>query len=501
MLSWLLALLTAALLIFIFPKFDIAWFAPIALTPLLVAIAKESRARRRFWLGYACGAVYWFGVCYWIQFVLSVHGGMGDALGWLVFTLFCLAKALQMGVFATLAGFAMRRSWAVPAVAALWVAIEWTHGPLGFAWLDLGNAASDMQIPMRLAPFTGVYGVSFLFAMMSAAVALAILRRPRVQLAWMLLLPLLYLLPALPAPQRGDATAIVVQPNIPEDTEWTPQTFERTEQRLAVLTLGPIMNRQHAADFLVWPEVPAPLYDDDPALHQLAANLARESHASFLLGVVGRTEDHSILNSALLLSPNGDFVSRYDKVNLVPFGEFVPWPLGAITKKISTEAGDFRPGDKVIVSQTDGHKIGTFICYESVFPNFIRRFARDGAEVLFNLSNDSWFGKSAARDQHLRIVRMRAAENRRWIVRATNNGITASIDPAGRVVHSVPSYTEITARLNYGYVRSNTLYTEWGDWFVLLCGVIALASVWPFAFQNGTLKRINPSSAAIFTGV
>ena len=478
MLNWLLAVLTAALLIFTFPKFDVIWFAPIALTPLLVAVCRESGARMRFWLGYACGVTYWFGVCYWIQFVLAVHGGMGETVGWLVFTLFCLAKAIQMGVFAVLAGYAMRRSWAVPAVAALWVAIEWTHGPLGFAWLDLGNAASDMQIPMRLAPFTGVYGLSFVFVVMSATVALALMRRPRVQLGWILVLPLLYLLPALPPERRGEATAMVVQPNIAEDTEWTARTFEQTERRLAILTLGPVLNGQGAADILVWPEVPAPLYDDDPALRQLAGNLARESKASFLLGVVGHAEDRGVLNSAMLLSPTGGFVSRYDKVNLVPFGEFVPWPLGAITKKISTEAGDFQAGNRVVVSQAGEHKIGTFICYESVFPNFIRGFARDGAEVLFNLSNDSWFGKSAARDQHLRIVRMRAAENRRWIVRSTNNGITAAIDPAGRVAQTVPSYVEITARLNYGYVRGTTVYTRWGDWFVVICALISAAAMW-----------------------
>ena len=121
-------------------------------------------------------------------------------------------------------------------------------------------------------------------------------------------------------------------------------------------------------------------------------------------------------------------VSRYDKVNLVPFGEFVPWPFG-FANKISTEVGDFAPGQRVVVSPVGDHKIGTFICYESVFPNFVRKFAADGAEVLFNISNDGWFGKSAAREQHLSMVRMRAAENRRWILRSTNDGITATIDP------------------------------------------------------------------------
>jgi apolipoprotein N-acyltransferase len=170
-------------------------------------------------------------------------------------------------------------------------------------------------------------------------------------------------------------------------------------------------------------------------------------------------------------------VSRYDKVNLVPFGEFVPWPLGYLAHKISTEAGDFKPGTQVVVSQENGHKIGTFICYEAVFPGFVRKFAANGAEVMFNLSNDSWFGKSAARYQHLKIVRMRAAENARWILRSTNDGISGAIDPAGRVIREAPSFEAVSVRVHYDYRTDKTFYTEWGDWFVALCALIAIAGV------------------------
>jgi apolipoprotein N-acyltransferase len=194
-LSYALAVLTAVLLILAFPRFDIVWLAPVALSPQLVAMAREPRPRRRFLLGYACGIVYWGGVCYWIDFVLAFYGGLGSVAGGAVFLLFCLYKGLHMGVFALVAGIAMRSPWAIPGVSALWVAIEVTHGPLAFAWLPLGNAGIDMGVPMRLAPYTGVYGLSFVFMMMSVALALAVLRRPRWQLAWLLPLPLLILLP------------------------------------------------------------------------------------------------------------------------------------------------------------------------------------------------------------------------------------------------------------------------------------------------------------------
>jgi apolipoprotein N-acyltransferase len=472
-LNWLLALVSAALLILAFPRFEISWLAPVALTPLIVAMARERRPARRFLMGWTCGIVDWFGVCYWIQFVLSFHGGMGDAEGWAVFTLFALAKGLHMAFFALFAGILTRRWWAVPAVAALWVAVEVTHGPLGFAWLALGNAGIDMSVPMRLAPYTGVYGLSFVFAATATALALAALGRPRIELAWLLALPLLALLPKLPPAERGRDAAVLVQPNISETEDWTPGTVDRMERRQVALTLQSVLAQTSPApDLAVWPEVPAPLYFyEDPRFRGYIEGLARAARTSLLIGVVAHTPDHAPLNSAVLVSPEGVALSRYDKVNLVPFGEFVPWPFGWLTQHISTEAGDFAAGRSVVVSPIGAHRMGTFICYESVFPNFVRRFAADGAEVLVNISNDGWFGKSAARRQHLEIVRMRAAENRRWILRSTNDGITATIDSSGRMRGELPPYTEATSYTGFTYIGEKTLYTRWGDWFPLLCAV------------------------------
>jgi apolipoprotein N-acyltransferase len=471
------AVLTALLLVLAFPKFDLAWLAPVAFTPLLLAVSREPSGLRRFFLGYIAGVVYWFGVCYWIQFVLSFHGGLGEVAGWAAFLLFCLAKALHMGTFALLAGIAMRTAWAVPGVAALWVALEITHGPLGFAWFALGNAGIDMSIPMRLAPYTGVYGLSFVFAMLATGLALAILRRPRRQLSCLLALPLLILLPRLPDEPRGKELAVLVQPNLSETEKWTPESVDRMQRRLVFLSLQGVMAGKDQPSLVVWPEVPAPLYyEEDARFRGYLNDLARESHAWVLAGVVGHAPDGAPLNSAVLVSPQGELVSRYDKMYLVPFGEFVPWPF-AFVNKISTEVGDFRAGDKVVVSPVGQHKIGAFICYESVFPHLVRRFAAGGAGVLFNLSNDGWFGKTAAREQHLKIVRMRAAENHRWILRATNDGITATIDPAGRLRGTLPSYLEAASRSGFSYIGQTTVYTRFGDWFALVCAIAAAAAL------------------------
>jgi apolipoprotein N-acyltransferase len=475
-LNWALALLSAVLLILTFPKANFTWLAPVALTPLLVALARELRPFRRFLLGWGAGVVYWFGVCYWIQYDLAVHGGVSDAVAWALFLLFAVAKALHLAVFALLAGFLMRRWWAVPSVAALWVAVEVTHGSLGFAWLTLGNAGIDMGIPMRLAPITGVYGLSFLFVTMAAALALAALRRPRRELLWLALVPLTVLLPRMPEARRGNQTALLVQPNLSETEEYTTQSLDQMEQHLVELSLrGVLADIANPPSIVVWPEMPAPLYyNQDAKFRKYTTDLTQATRAYLLMGVVAHTPQGAPLNSALLLSPSGRPLSRYDKVNLVPFGEFVPWPFGFVNK-ISTEAGDFAAGQRVVVSPVNGHGIGTFICYESVFPNFVRQFARDGAEVLFNISNDGWFGRSAARRQHLEIVRMRAAENRRWLLRATNDGITATIDPAGRLRGTLPMYTEATSTTGFSYIAGETLYTRFGDWFPLLCAVLTLA--------------------------
>ena len=476
MLSWVLALASAGLLIVIFPRFSLVWFAPIALTPLLLAVVRESRPMRRFLLGWTAGIVYWFGVCYWIQFVLAVHGGVGQAAGWALLVLFCLAKAIHLGVFAVLAGILMQRWWAAPTVAALWVAIEVTHGYLGFAWLTLGNAGIDMSVPLRIAPYTGVYGISFLFALTAVVLALAILRRPRMELAWVVLVPLVVLLPRLPDAGNGTSTALLAQPNFSESEEWQPAMLERAVRRQVSLSLQTALGQTaQPPELIVWPEVPAPFYyERDPRFREYVDGLARMTRAHLLIGVVAFTPSGSPLNSAALISPLGQPISRYDKVNLVPFGEFVPWPLNALVSHISTEAGDFAAGKQVVVSPIGAHRIGAFICYESVFPNFVRRFADRGAEVLVNISNDGWFGKSAARLQHLSIVRMRAVENRRWILRSTNDGLTTTIDSAGRVRGMLPPYVESISYTGFNYVSAKTLYTRWGDWFAVLCATIAL---------------------------
>lgn len=461
----------------ILPNSGAAWLAPVALVPLLFALSREPRPLWRFLLGEFAGVVYWFFICYWIQFVLEVHGGMGHWGSWATFWLFCVLKAIHLAVFSMLAAVLIPTPYAIPAIAALWTGLERTHGTFGFAWLTLGNAAIDMPLPLRIAPWIGVYGISFLFALMSAVVTLILLRRGRKHLYWLLFVPALLLLPELPAAGTANETALVVQPNIPAEEEWTYASFGAERNHLIMESLEASLSGSE--QLIIWPESPGPFYFyRDPTFHREAMQLAQQEHAYFLFGTVAETPENAPLNSAVLLNPYGGVVDRYDKINLVPFGEFVPkvfWFVNRITQ----EAGDFQPGNRIVDFPMAGEKLGVFICYESVFPSEVRQFVKGGANLLVNISNDGYFGHSSAREQHLEIARMRAVENNRWLIRSTNDGITAVIDPTGHIDERLPPYQELAEHMHFAFRTGNTLYTDFGDWFAWGCLAGAIfALVW-----------------------
>jgi apolipoprotein N-acyltransferase len=437
--------------------------APFALIPLLCAIQKE----KAFRAGWLTGVLQWAGLCYWIQGTLERHGGMDAWLSWLALIAFAIIKGLHAAVFAWLAKPLLRRAlWGPPLIAALWTGIERTHANFGFAWLTLGNAAIDSVWLNRIAPFTGVYGLSFLFAL-TAAVALAA-RQDRRAIAWLMLWLVPFVLPALEERKANDV-AVAVQPNFDEATPprdpYLP-LFELTAKGLREA------NQKPAA--VLWPEVPVGVYyDTDLAFRLTAGRFAREQQIPLILGTVAFAKPGQPRNSAQFIGPNGEPAARYDKVNLVPFGEFVPWPFAALVEKVSTEAGTFTPGDHTVVNG----QWGAFICYESAFPNFVREFTKQGAQVLVNLTNDGYFARSAARQQHISLARMRAVENGRWLLRATNDGYTMSISPTGRIAAEIEPYKPLAAVLPFSFEKNLTFYVRYGDWFAWSCLAIGLGGL------------------------
>ncbi len=457
--NWLLALASGHLLVLLFPQFEITLLAPIALAPLLYALARERDWRLRLALGEVAGFVYWIGTCYWIRGTLVRFGGLDPALAWLALILFALIKALHLAVFSALAGFLLPRWYALPAVAALWCGIERTHGTFGFAWLTLGNAAAEMEVPLRLAPWVGVYGLSFVLLMANLAVAMILLRRPRRDLAWMLALPLLFLLPPVPEKAFGPKRLTALQPNL---TEEVPADVSDMVNRSLVA-------HSRGASLIVWPEAPTGFYwERDAKLRETIATMARLAQAPVLLNAVTFGADGAPRNSAVLVGADGLEAGRYSKTFLVPFGEFVP-PLFGWINKVSNEASDFAPGDGPRVFSIAGEATGAFICYEAAFPHLVRQFPALGASVLLNLSNDGWYAGTGAREQHFLLARMRAVENGRWLLRVTNDGITAAIDPAGRVIRRLPEFQNTAGPLPYETIRTKTPYTSYGDWFAWSC--------------------------------
>jgi apolipoprotein N-acyltransferase len=287
-----------------------------------------------------------------------------------------------------------------------------------------------------------------------------------------------------PLPLPADRTARLVQADVPilEANGWTREYFQETLASLANLSIpkpGELNPGEPRPDLIVWPESPAPFFLVDPQFRAAAGAVARAAGASLIAGSLGQpdpTDTGKLYNSAALFGPDGELKARYDKVHLVPFGEYVPFQnILSFASKLTREVGDFLPGTERQPISIDGERLGIFICYESVFPNDVRQFANNGAQVFVNISNDGWFGDTAAPVQHLNMARMRAMENHRWLLRDTNTGITAVIDPYGRVVMSARRGVQTDIDVPYTLESQTTFYTRHGDWFAYACAIITLA--------------------------
>ncbi|HKO19960.1 MAG TPA: apolipoprotein N-acyltransferase, partial [Acidobacteriaceae bacterium] len=229
-------------------------------------------------------------------------------------------------------------------------------------------------------------------------------------------------------------------------------------------------------NLIVWPEAPNNFFESDSEFRKSLSRLARTANAPVIVGSIGLTPDrtaeqgYDLYNSADFIQADGTFAGRYDKMHLVPFGEYTPYKkFFFFAGSLLQDVGIFDPGKQRTVFRTGGHTYGTFICYESVFGDEVREYARMGAEVLVNISDDGWYGDTSAAWEHLNQVRMRAIENHRWVLRATNTGVTAAIDPNGRVTSSIPRHIRSSLRAGFNYEDDLTFYAAHGDVFAWAC--------------------------------
>lgn len=526
--SALLAVFSALLLNLPFPiagplppwRAVFGWFA---LVPLLYAlllpenVAARDYVRRSAITAYICGVLWYVLNCYWIYQTMTHYAEGVSPLGGVgILLLFSAILGLYFGIFGFFIAWVRRRSGGMlaPLLLApfLWTALELAAARItSVPWDQLGYSQVDNLLLTRLAPFTGTYGISFVLVAVNALLAAVLLSksvhtRLRIGTGAALLILFLQLGSFAPAkPSPTSAYAVLMQPNLDVGTnnvwigpEWNEHANWMLDQSRLTCTpayIGmpssdsPLMRKPCAGNaappgVVVWPEAQSPLLSDSPRVVALLRTLATTAHAPVVAGMLG--EDQSgTYNSAVFTAPDGTILGRYDKIHLVPFGEYIPYRKALFfAHQLTQQLVDLQRGKTRKVFHADGHSFGIFICYESIFADEVRDFARNGAEVFINISDDGWYGNTSAPWQHLNMARMRAVENHRWILLDTNNGITTAIDPRGRVTDSAPRNIETSLVVRYGYEHDLTFYARYGDVFAYACGIIVLGALAFFALRR-----------------
>lgn len=475
--SWLAALASGLLLSLSFPTPGFSLLAWFGLVPLLV-----SARRHLFRDGFLAGVSYFAAVLYWLNIVMTTYGGLSWPLAIAAYLLLALYLALFFGVAVWVCGrlrFNHNLSY-VLTLPIVWVSLEYVRAFLlsGFPWATLGYSQQKLML-IQSADIFGVYGISFLVIFGNAVLAELFLAfrghagmpyRGALALAFLFLLNLAYGWHRLGQDLEGrefELDVAVIQGNVDQAVKWHPAFRGKTIANYLRLSL-----QAHAAgatDLIIWPEAALPFYfQNGGPLAERIRELPQKVEGYLLFGspaFQGEGAEQTSLNSAYLLAPDGRTVGRSDKVHLVPFGEYVPLkPLLPFVDKLVVGIGDFSPGDIRPLSMA-GHEIGVLVCYEAIFPKLARDFVLRGSDLLVNITNDAWFGRSSAPGQHLEMVRYRAIENRIWVARAANTGISAFVSPAGRIIAATDLFETTYATARIGLGAKPGIYAKTGDLF------------------------------------
>jgi apolipoprotein N-acyltransferase len=488
-----LVIASALLLILSFPDFDLWPLAWIGLIPFLVAIARPLKAARALFLGWLWGVVFFYGTCWWLTYPMIHYAHIS---AWLAYPLLLLPIAL-VALFPALFSLVLSRlvlplgPTAVFVAPVIWVSSEWARYTVtGQQWNALGYSQAFHPLLIQPARWGGVYAISFLLVAVNVAVAFIVLRRSA-----MVVIPALAVLMLTALVLAGafgqvtservlsDATStfvIAVQPNVPmagpDDLPAMEQLLNRHIE-LSLQGLRSVPANVSAARLVIWPESPMNFsYSRDSHLRDVVTNLARSNHAFVLLNSLEPAPNGGEYNSAVMVNEEGRIVAQYDKIRLMPFGEYVPlprWLPGA--SSVRGIVGDFTPGSAYTLMPLGALRAGVFVCIEAAHPGVARAFTAEGADVLINISNDGYLGPTPVMRQHLSKAAFRAVENNRLLLRVTNNGISAYIDPSGRVMEET-SGLEATVRTWQvtKNTEARTFYTRHGDMFAYACALITL---------------------------
>jgi apolipoprotein N-acyltransferase len=504
-------------MVFSFPEWNLWSLGWVAAAPLIMAVAREQRFFRSFLLGLLAGTIFYTGSSHWITHSMNVYGGLALWLCYLITVLFSLVLAVFTGAFAATLAQAVRRfgGWAILAAPILWAASEWARIQItGMGWNQLGYSQAFQPAVIQVARLGGVYIVSAVLVSASTALVFAIIYLERKRgiivltaagvLAALTILYGQWVRPADDAP--GSVMVSVVQPYVPIDGPWEEEGYSErmTQMHISMSEHALAASQKEIASeqalgeenangsktvsnvrLFVWPESPMNFaYDRDEQLRRRIAQFTRRNNAYLLMNTWGFSKDSSDdrvqYNSAIVIGPDGDKIAEYDKIALVPFGEYVPargWlPFAS---EIPALVADITPGTSFTLSDVGGARIGTAICFEATRPDIVREFRNEGASAIVQISNELWFGPTAAPRQMLAHAIFRAVENNIDLIRATNSGLSARVDRYG-VVYGETPLMETASRTwrikTVDEVSSNgvTVYTRYGDVFAVICAALSL---------------------------
>lgn len=505
-----MALLSGVMLFLSAPgPFGFGLWAWIALIPLLIA-CHSSSPRQAAFLGLLCGMVYHTLLLYWVLIVLGTYGH----LAWWVSIPALLLLAMYMSLYTTF--FAAASCWLMRTVSIvwiapiLWVALDYVRSILltGFPWQDLGYSQYKFPLIIQFADLFGHYGVTFIIILTNAlcAAAFTISSRKRFSTHKNILTSILISIVVIATvfaynfwrydqvesiTENSDKLATtVVQGNIPQEQKWAPQYQKQTID--TYITLSSQAAKEQKSALVIWPETALPFYPlEHPLFHEIIDRLVKPQQIHLLAGAPHRSKlsaDAPVeyFNSSFLISATGNIIGNYNKQHLVPFGEYIP-----LRKFISFAAplvetmGDFSSGRSAFPLSFQNAKIGVLICFESIFPELARKQVAMGANILVNITNDAWFGKSSAPWQHLSMAVLRSAETRRSLARSANTGISGFIDPLGQLIKISPLFESVFLTADIPLLTEETFFVRYGHRFGLFCLILLLPL---FIFSKKRLK-------------
>lgn len=476
------------------PPISLFPLAFIALLPLLYALEKYSY-RNSFIPGFITGIVSYLGTIYWVVVAMHTYGGIDIYTSILILLLFVLYLALYTGVF-SLAVVTLDRKLSVPVYLAApiaWVLLEYLRGIAltGFPWSFLAHSQHNFPAFIQVASITGTYFISFLIAAINCLILFVFLKRPISKffitvVCIMVSATIIYGITRLRETQEANLTTAIIQGNIRQDVKWDDAFKIKT---ISIYYHNTVRNGSNV-DFIVWPETALPLvFNEEVYVNQVIKTIPPLVNSPLLFGTIWKDRNGNLYNSSYVLGKNGDVNGIYNKEHLVPFGEYTPLiRYLPFLQKITAQGAGFASGEGHAPIITSTGKVGILICYEGVFPYITNETVRKGAQFLVNLTNDAWYERTSAAFQHLAFYVFRAIETDRYVLRAANTGISAIIDPRGRITKRTPIFQEQVLKGNFALRDTTTFYVRYSDYFILMVFLLLIVVITIQVIRKKTVR-------------